>query len=88
MRLTFEYTQNLGQGLSPQCLHMMDNGIRVIYLLAEGLVKGKEAYPTLGIYNPLTFKEKGRMAADLGVAKPSLKKVAHYGAYGFWSADG
>jgi len=88
LRLTFEYTGNLGQGLSPQCLHMMDNGIRVIYLSADGMVKGKEAYPPLGIYSSLTFKDKGRMAADLGVSKPSLKKVAHYGAYGFWSSDG
>ena len=52
------------------------------------MVKGKETFPSLGIYTTLTYKDKGRMAADLGVSKPSLKKVAHYGAYGFWSSDG
>lgn len=87
MRLTFEYTQTIGQGLSPQVVHMMDNGLKVIYLSSDGLVKGLEAFPALGLYNNLTFKDKGRISADLEVSKPSLKKVAHYGAYGFWSAE-
>ena len=32
MILEFEYTNNLGAGSSPQVLHMMDNGFRVVYL--------------------------------------------------------
>lgn len=87
MRLTFEYTQELGQGFSPQAIHMMDNGIQLIYLTADGTVRGTEAFPALGLYDSLSFTEKGRISADMGVTKPSLKKVAHYGAYGFWCAD-
>ncbi len=87
MRLTFEYTQTIGQGLSPQVVHMMDNGLKVIYISDDGLVKGLEAFPNLGLYDNLTYKDKGRISADFGVSKPSLKKVAHYGAYGFWSAE-
>jgi len=87
MKLTFEYTQTIREGLSPQVVHMMDNGIRVIYLSNDGLVKGLEAFPGLGLYDNLTFKDIGRVSADMEVSKPSLKKVAHYGAYGFWSSD-
>jgi len=87
MRLTFEYTQIIGQGLSPQVVHMMDNGLKVIYLSSDGLVNGLEAFPTLGLYDNLAYKDIGRISVDFGVSKPSLKKVAHYGAYGFWSAE-
>ena len=87
MQLTFEYTQNLGTGVAPQAVHMMDNGIRLIYLDPDQTVKGKVAYPALGIYNALSFSSLGRISADIEVSKPSLKKVAHHGAYGFWSSE-
>lgn len=87
MKLTFEYTQIIGQGLSPQIVHMMDNNLNVIYLSSDGLVKGLEAFPALGLYNNLSFKDKGRISTDFDVSKPSLKKVAHYGTYGFWSSE-
>lgn len=86
MRLTMEYTQELGAGHSPQAVHMMDGGVRIVYLTGDGTVMGLEAFPALGLYGALSFTDKGRVATDMGVRFPSLKKVAHYGAYGFWSA--
>ena len=74
MKLTFEYTQTIREGLSPQVVHMMDNGIRVIYLSNDGLVKGLEAFPGLGLYENLTFKDIGRVSADMEVSKPSPRK--------------
>jgi hypothetical protein len=86
--MTFEYTQSLGTGRSPGMIHMMDNSLRLIYLNDNGSVLGKVAVPELGLYENLTFEALGRVSPDQGVSRPSLKKVAHYGAYGFWSSDG
>ena len=87
MRLTFECTQSAGTGLSPQAVHLMDNGLRFIYLSTDGQVLAKECFPDMGIYDSLSFTEKGRISADLSVSNPQLKKVAHHGAYGFWNAE-
>lgn len=87
MRLTFEYTKTAGSGLSPQAVHMMDNGLRFIYLTSDGLVEANECFPDMGLYDELTYKDKGRISADFEVNKPQLKKVAHHGAYGFWSSE-
>jgi hypothetical protein len=87
MRLTFEYTKTAGTGLAPQAVHMMDNALRFIYLTSDGLVEAKECLPDMGLYDDLIYTEKGRISADLTVSKPQLKKVAHHGAYGFWSSD-
>lgn len=67
---------------------MMDNGFRIIYVNDEGLVNGLVTFPALGLYGNLEWEQKGRMSPDESIAYPSLKKVAHHGAYGFWSADG
>ena len=56
-------------------------------MLYEVITNGLEAFPTLGLYDNLAYKDIGRISVDFGVSKPSLKKVAHYGAYGFWSAE-
>lgn len=87
MRLTFEYTKTAGTGLSPQAVHMMDNGLRFIYLTSDELVEVKECFPNMGLYDELACTEKGRISADFDVSKPQLKKVAHHGAYGFWSSE-
>lgn len=41
----------------------------------------------MGLYDELAYKDKGRISADFEVSKPQLKKVAHHGAYGFWSSE-
>ena len=87
MRLTFEYTKTAGAGLSPQAVHMMDNGLRFIYVTSDGLVEAKECFPDMGLYDDLVYTDKGRTSADFEVSKPQLKKVAHHGAYGFWSSE-
>lgn len=87
MRLTFKYTKTAGSGFSPQAVHMMDNGLRFIYLTSDGLVEANECFPDMGLYDELTYKDKGRISADFEVTKPQLKKVAHHGAYGFWSSE-
>jgi hypothetical protein len=87
MRLTFKYTKTAGAGLSPQAVHMMDNGLRFIYLTSDGLVEAKECFPDMGLYDELDYTGKGRISADFEVSKPQLKKVAHHGAYGFWSSE-
>lgn len=87
MRLTFEYSKTAGTGLSPQVVHMMDNGLRFIFLTTDGMVEAKEFFPDMGLYDDLAYTEKGRISADLDVSMPQLKKVAHHGAYGFWSSE-
>lgn len=87
MRLTFEYTKTAGAGLSPQAVHMTDNGLRFVYLTLDGLVEAKECFPGMGLYDELAYKDKGRLSADFEVSRPQLKKVAHHGAYGFWSSE-
>jgi hypothetical protein len=87
MRLTFEYIKTAGAGLSPQAVHMMDNGLRFIYVTSDGLVEAKECFPDMGLYDDLVYTDKGRTSADFEVSKPQLKKVAHHGAYGFWSSE-
>lgn len=88
MTLTFEYTLDAGAGLSPQVIHTSDNLLRFIYLASDGTVAGSTADPVLGLYDNLTYTETGRISPDESVSCPSIKKVAHYGAYGFWSAEG
>ena len=60
----------------------------MIYLNNNNDVCGKVAFPELGLYDNLSWKEKGRMSPDENVTYPQLKKVAHYGGYGFWSSAG
>ena len=88
MKLTFEYTLDTGAGLYPQVIHTTDNLLRFIYLTADGIVSGSTADPVLGLYGSLSYMETGRISPDEAVSYPSIKKVAHYGAYGFWSAEG
>lgn len=87
MRLSFEYTKTAGAGLSPQAVHMMDNGLRFIYLSVDGLVEARECFPDMGLYDALNYTDKGRISADFEASRPQLKKVAHHGAYGFWSSE-
>jgi hypothetical protein len=88
MTLTFEYTMNIGAGLYPQAIHSKDNLLRIFYLTPEQTVSGLIADPVLGLYADLVFESKGRASPDDAVSLPSLKRVAHYGGYGFWSAEG
>lgn len=88
MLLTFEYSLNCGEGLCPQAVHDSSNRLKVIYLTEDDTVSCTEAVPTLGLYSGLTFTDTGRISPDDNVSKPSIKRVAHYGAYGFWSAEG
>lgn len=88
MQLTFEYTLDAGAGLFPQVIHTSDNLLRFIYLTSDGTVEGATADPVLGLYGDLTYEEIGRISPDEAVSYPSIKRVAHYGAYGFWSAEG
>ncbi|HBL84678.1 MAG: hypothetical protein A2Y17_11130 [Clostridiales bacterium GWF2_38_85] len=88
MILEFEYTAEVGEGSSPQVVHLMDNSFNIIYLDSTGTVKGTTTSPEMGLYDSLTWKSKGRMSPDISISYPSLKKVAHYGAYGFWSSNG
>ncbi len=88
MKLTFEYTLNIGSGMCPQAIHTSDNLLRVLRLTSDGHVEGLTANPVLGLYGGLTFEETGRISPDDNVSCPSIKKIAHYGAYGFWSTEG
>lgn len=88
MILTFEYTLEAGSGSSPQVIHDSSNRLRVIYLDENETVHCTQAEPELGLYDDLGFTDIDRVSPDDAVSYPSLKKVAHYGAYGFWSSDG
>lgn len=88
MQLSFEYTKECGTGHEPQVIHDRNNRLRVIYLNEENTVCCYEAVPQFGLYDDLTFSSYGRISPDEGVVRPSLKRVAHFGAYGFWSAGG
>ncbi|MFY9192971.1 MAG: hypothetical protein WAP12_02020 [Saccharofermentanales bacterium] len=88
MQLTFEYNLDAGAGLFPQVIHTSDNLLRFIYLTSYGTVESVTADPVLGLYGDLTYEEISRISPDETVSYPSIKRVAHYGAYGFWSAEG
>lgn len=88
MELSFEYQLDGGGGLSPQVVHTPDNLFRLIVLNSQGIVESKIADPILGLYHDLDFKSIGQVSPDEPVSHVSLKKVAHFGAYGFWSAEG
>lgn len=88
MTLTFEYDLNCGQGHHPQIVHYKDNRLRVIFLEDDQTVSCREADPVLGLYDDLVFRERGRCSPDSGVSLPSFKRVAHYGAFGYWASDG
>lgn len=88
MQLSFEHYIDVGEGRYPQAIHDKTNLFRVIYLAEDDTVHSLDADPVLGIYSDLEFTEKGRVSPDDNVSMPSLKRVAHYGAYGFWSAEG
>ena len=87
MIFDFDYSAEIvAKGKEPQIVHMMDNSFLVIYRTEQGIVQGVRSYPLLGLYNELAWEEISRMSPDDDVVYPSLKKVAHHGAYGFWSA--
>lgn len=88
MRLTFEYSMDCGAGHYPQAIHDKTNRLRIVHLAGDSTVHSLDADPVLGLYDDLEFINKGRISPDDNVSLPSLKRVAHYGAYGFWSAEG
>ena len=87
LQLSFERVIDCGAGHAPQCVHDKYNKLRVIYLDDAGLVNCYEAIPALGLYDDLSFSDYGRCSPDENVSVPSIKRIAHFGAYGFWSAD-
>ena len=84
----FDYWEAPGNGHYPSAVHMMDNGFRIFYVNDTGIVRGLECFPSLGLYDNLAWRERGRMSPDTTVSHVKLKKIAHHGAYGFWSAMG
>lgn len=88
MILNFEYSMSCGAGHAPQLIHLPDNTLKLVYLDDEGHVMGSQNAPYLGLYDDLYFPVGVRYSPDEDVTRPSLKKVAHYGGYGFWSAEG
>ena len=86
MQLTFDYTLDCGEGHFPQAVHDKDNTLRIIYLTDDDTVFCSDAEPVLGLYDDLEFVDFGRCSPDTDVSCPSLKRVMHYGAYGFWSS--
>jgi hypothetical protein len=88
LQLTFEYLRDLGDGFSPQVLHRMDNALEILYITQAGAIQTLETFPAYGIYETLEFTQKGRVSTDRDIQYPALKKMAHYGGFGFWSADG
>ena len=88
MILSFDQVLDCGDGRFPQCVHDPYGNLRIIYLTQENLVHCREAVPELGIYDDLVFKEMGQISPDTVVSYPSIKKVAHHGAFGFWSSAG
>ena len=88
MQLSFEHCMDVGEGHSPQAIHDKTNLFRVIYLAEDDTVHSYDTDSVLGNYSDLEFTDKGRVSPDDDVSFPSLKRVAHYGAYGFWSAEG
>ena len=84
----FDYWEALGSGHYPAAVHMMDNGFRIFYVTDAGIVRGLECFPALGLYDNLAWRDRGRMSPDTTVSHMKLKKIAHHGAYGFWSAMG
>ena len=88
MELAFEYTIDCGEGHAPQAVHANDNTLRIFFLTGSNTVAEYAADPVGGLYDDLEFISKGRVSPDETVSLPSIKRVAHYGAYGFWSAEG
>ena len=88
MKLTIENKIVIGNGKCPQAIHTNDNVLRIFYLTENKILNGMEAVPILGLYENLIFKEKGRSSPDSNISNISMKRVAHYGAYGFMSAEG
>ena len=86
MIFSFVNTIHVGSGADPSVIHTPDNVLRVIYT-ENGLVKQVTATPELGLYNDLSFSAPATVSPDSGVYFPSLKKVAHYGAYGYWAVS-
>lgn len=88
MVLTFEYELDGGVGHSPQLVHYNDNRLRLIYLEDNQTASCREALPELGLYGGLSFTDCGRCSPDYEISLPSIKRVAHYGAFGYWAAAG
>jgi hypothetical protein len=87
LQLTFEYVRDLGAGGSPQVIHRLDNALEILYITQAGAIQAMETFPPYGVYETLEFTQKGRVSTDRAIHNPSLKKMAHYGGFGFWSAD-
>ena len=88
MELSFEDAVLIGNGHTPQAIHDRNNRFMVIYLKDDDCVYGLAAYPEMGDFTSLNFKNKRRISVDTDVSKMSFKKLAHFGGYGFWSAEG
>lgn len=87
MELTFERTVTVGNGSEPQAVHDQRGPLRIFYL-SSGIIKEFRADPLLGQYSDLTWEDEGRASPDSGVTLPSLKRVMHFGAFGYWNAAG
>lgn len=88
MTLTYDYWLDFGLGSFPQAIQTADNKFHVLYLTPDGTVEGLVTDPKLGLFENLEFSKLGRICADQNIQMPSLKRVAHQGGFGFWSADG
>lgn len=86
MTLTFETLTSPGTGHLPQGAHMNDNTLRILYIDdADGMLHAYDTTPTAGQYSGLTWTASDPLSPDLAISCPRIKRVAHYGIYGYWS---
>jgi hypothetical protein len=86
MTFSFPVTATLGSGHFPQAVHMMDNTMHVFYLTDSGDMNSLNGVPPLGIFDDLPMTEAGQVASDQNIVDPKLRKIAYFGACGFWSS--
>lgn len=87
MELIMDNLLDCGAGHFPQAVHDINNKLCIFSLTDNGTISCAETDPPMGIYDNLVFKNRGRCSPDENISLPSIKKVAHFGAYGFWSAE-
>ena len=85
MQLTFEHTQNIGQGTQPSAIHTPENVVQVLYVTGDnGMIHAMDASTPMGAWANREFNPSYLVCADVDVVHMKLKYISASSIFVAW----